>query len=126
MSKVELEQQFKNTLILFLDELIGQFPEEGDLVVFRIFLKDRIDIKTILKYFMNQIIPLKEMITNRNEIFFLNHCRLFENLGEKSDKVNKFKQLWQSDKLDDDDKIIMWKWFDLFIKIGLKYEDFSK
>ena len=74
----DIEKQFKNTLISFLDELIGQFPMEGDLVIFRIFLKDRVPIVNILNFFVLKILPLKDMITKRDEDFFMNHCNLFE------------------------------------------------
>ena len=47
----DIEKQFKNALISFLDELIGQFPQEGDLVIFRIFLKAALDPKTLPKKF---------------------------------------------------------------------------
>ena len=40
MSEIEILKKFKDTVISFLDELIGQFQEEADLVIFRIFLKD--------------------------------------------------------------------------------------
>ena len=53
MSEIEILKQFKNTLICFLDELIGQFPSEGDLVIFRIFLKDRVPIENILNFFVS-------------------------------------------------------------------------
>ena len=120
----EIEKQFKNALISFLDELIGQFPNEGDLVIFRIFLKDRIPISTVLNYSVLKILPLKKMITDRDEDFFLNHCSLFESIeiDSKKDKVNNFKKLWRSKSLDDDDKKVIWQWFDSFIFLSEKYQ----
>ena len=41
MSETLILQEFKNNLITFFDELIDQFPTEADLVIIRIFLKDR-------------------------------------------------------------------------------------
>ena len=37
MSEIEILCEFLNGLISFFDELIDQFPTEGDLVIFRIF-----------------------------------------------------------------------------------------
>ena len=102
----EIEKQFKNALISFLDELIGQFPNEGDLVIFRIFLKDRIPISTVLNYSVLKILPLKKMITDRDEDFFLNHCSLFESI--EIDSKN--------------DKKVIWQWFDSFIFLSEKYQ----
>ena len=120
----EIENQFKTTLISFLDELITQFPQEGDLLIFRIFLKDRIPITNILNFFVYKILPLKQMIVDRNEDFFMNHCNLFDaiNNTKKKDKVNHFKKLWRSGCLDDGDKKVVWEWFDSFVFLSEKYQ----
>ena len=124
MSEIEILKQFKNALISFLDELIGQFPTEGDLVIFRIFLKDRVPIVSVLNYFVLKILPLKKMVKDRDEDFFLNKCELFETIQgtEKKGKVNRFKKLWRSSSLDDDDKRVVWEWFDSFIYLSEKYQ----
>jgi hypothetical protein len=123
MSEIEILKQFKTSLISFLDELIGQFPSEGDLVIFRIFLKDRVPIENIINYFALRVIPLKQMIIDRNEDFFLNKCDLFESVNlDNKGKVNRFKMLWRSEYLDDDDKRVVWEWFDSFIFLTEKYQ----
>lgn len=124
MSELEILKQFKNALISFLDELIGQFPSEGDLVIFRIFLKDRVPIVNVLNYVVLNILPLKQMVTDRDEDFFLNKCNLFESIqsNEKKTKVSRFKKLWRSESLDDDDKRVVWEWFDSFIYLAEKYQ----
>ena len=124
MSEIEILKQFKNALISFLDELIGQFPTEGDLVIFRIFLKDRVSIENILNFFVLRILPLKKMVSERDEDFFLNKCDLFESIDnvERKNKINRFKKLWRSPSLDEDDKRVVWEWFDSFIFLSEKYQ----
>ena len=124
MSEIEILKQFKNALISFLDESIGQFPTEGDLVIFRIFLKDRVPIVSVLNYFVLKILPLKNMVKDRDEDFFLNKCELFESIQntERKGKVNRFKKLWRSSSLDNDDKRVVWEWFDSFIYLSEKYQ----
>ena len=124
MSEIEILKQFKNSLISFLDELIVQFPEEGDIVIFRIFVKDRIIISNIMNYFVQKILPLKKMVDERDEDFFLNHCSIFEDINNdtQKNKVNKFKKLWRSNCLDEDDRIVIWKWFDSFMFLSEKYQ----
>ena len=124
MSELEILKQFKKTLISFLDELIDQFPKEADLVIFRIFLKDRVPIVNIMNYFVLKILPLKEMIAERNEDFFMNHCSLIEDIQNQQNKgkVNHFKKLWRSSLLDDEDKRVVWDWFDSFIFLTEKYQ----
>ena len=124
MSEIEILRRFKDTIISFLDELIGQFPEEADLVIFRIFLKDRVPIVEIIKYFVLKVLPLKKMIEDRNEDFFLNHCTLMEDINNQKTKgkINHFKKLWRSETLDDEDKEVVWQWFDIFITLSEKYQ----
>ena len=58
---------------------------------------------------------------NKNEDFFLNNKELFSALDSK--KVLHLKRLWQSEKLDDDDKEVIWKWFQSFVNICKKYRN---
>jgi len=124
MSEIEILRKFKDTIISFLDELISQFPIEADLVIFRIFLKDRVPIFEVINYFVRKILPLKNMVKDRNEDFFLNHCTLMEDINQQSTKgkINHFKKLWRSPTLDDEDKEVVWQWFDIFITLSEKYQ----
>jgi hypothetical protein len=122
MSELQVLSEFKNGLISFFDELIDQFPYEGDLVMIRIFLKDQIPIEDVMNIFNNSINKdngkLKEMIKKRNEIFFLEN-NIFDVFSKN--KVMHFKKLWRSGSLDDDDKKVIWKWIDSFVYLGDKY-----
>ena len=115
-------QEFKNSLVTFFDELIDQFPEEGDLIMVRIFLKDQMPIETVMTVFINNLHrddqKLKKMVKDRNEVFFLEN-NIFDTVGK--DKVLHFKKLWRSGRLDNDDKKVVWKWIDSFIFLGDKY-----
>lgn len=123
MSEIEILKQFKNGLIAFIDELINQFPQEGDLVLVRIFLKDRYPIIDIMNNFVLKILPLKDMIKERNEDFFLNNCQILNVFNDKNkDKINRFRKLWRSQSLDKEDKRVVWEWFDSFIYLSEKYQ----
>jgi len=127
MSEIDILSQLKKQLVTFLDELIESFPEESEFIIFRIFVNDKIPIVDIMKYITENLCPLKDMVKSRNEDFFLNHNILFERLeSEDSSKVNYFKNMWTSGTLDDDNKEIIWKWFESFINIGNKYIDYVK
>ena len=119
MSLVKILNQFKKSWIDFLDELIEQFPDEGDLVVYRIFLKDQIHIKDVMTYFVHKILPLEKEVKERNENFFLNHCQVFD----KHNKVIHFKKLWRSPQLDQNDKDVIWSWIDHFIMMAKQYQN---
>ena len=121
-SIIEILKEFKNSLITFFDELIDQFPEEGDLIIVRIFLKDQMPIETVMNIFINNLNKdeqkLRKMVKDRNEIFFLEN-NVFDTVNKN--KVLHFKKLWRSGRLDDDDKKVVWKWIDSFIFLSDKY-----
>ena len=114
---------FKFSLVGFLDELIQQFPEEGDLIVLRIFLNDQVPIEEIMKIFCEKCLPLKENIKRRDQNFFLTNNVLFEKIDQN--KVNHFKKIWLSPKLDSEDKDVIWAWYDTFISLAEKYQKLS-
>lgn len=122
MSEIEVLTEFKTQLISFFDELIGQFPLEGDLVVVRLFFANQIPIQDVMNNFNHKINTndqeLRKMIKNRNEAFFLEN-NMFENLGK--DKINHIKKIWRSDSLDKEDKEVIWNWIDAFMYLGDKY-----
>ena len=122
MSKIQILIDFKAALVNFFDELIEQFPEEGDLVMLRIFLNDQVPIADVMSVFISKLLPLKDFVTKRDVNFFLGPgaASLFEKLDKT--KVNYFKILWQSDRLDDSDRVQIWKWYDYFMILAEKYQ----
>jgi len=120
MSEIKILKEFKNSLITFVDELISQFPEEGDLVIIRIFLKDQVPIEDVMNHVIHMILPLKQLVITKDEKFFLENNVLFSALN--SGKVNHFKKLWRSGRLDNDDKDVVWKWMTSFIFLAEKYQ----
>ena len=116
--------EFKNGLIMFIDELIDQFPSEADLVIIRIFLNDQVPIVDVINHVIVNLLPFKNQIKNRDEKVLIDSDILFEKLSKS--KVNYFKKLWRSNSLDDDDRIIIWKWIDSFIYLASKYQAILK
>ena len=120
MSEIDLLIQLKEQLVFFFDELISLLPEEPDLVIVRIFLKDKIPILDVMEYIVQKLVPLKPMIKQKDDNFFINHNILFEKLDDN--KVNHFKRLWLSGKLDKENKETIWRWFTSFVFLAEKYQ----
>lgn len=118
MSEIEILSQFKKASILFIDELINTFPREADLVILRIMLKDQLPIVDLMNHFIHKVVPLKDMVTNRDEKFFTENDVLFGGLDKG--KKGMFKKIWQSSELDDEDREVIWKWFESFILLSEK------
>lgn len=121
MAEVILKK-FKTNLINFLQDLIDQFPEEGDLIMIRIFIDNQIPIENVMTVFIQKLLPLKDIVAKRDANFFLGNqaMSLFDRFDKT--KVNYFKTLWQSSRLDDDDRNKIWKWYDLFIILAEAYQ----
>lgn len=122
MSEIEILREFKTQLISFFDELISQFPLEGDLVLVRLLFANTLPIKDVIDVFNLKINrndnELRKMVKDRHEAFFLEHS-IFDQLGKE--KVTHFKKLWRSGQLDGEDKTVIWNWIDAFVYLGDKY-----
>jgi hypothetical protein len=118
MSEKEIFTEFENNVIAFMDELIVQFPLEADLILYRIYLKDQIDIKTVMDTCLLKIQTtpkIRKNVKERNESFFLQTNFL------SGPKATRLKTLWLSGKLDRDDKKTFWAWIDSFVYLIDKY-----
>ena len=116
--------QLKTQLVNFLDELIEMFPNEGDFILYRINIKDRISIHEVMNYIVVKILPNQEHIKNKDASFFLQNTTLYEKID--SSTVSYYKKLWLSNKLDNNDREVMWKWVSSFVFLGNKYVDVKK
>ena len=123
MSELEILTEFKTQLINFFDELITQFSQEGDLVVMRIFITNQMSIEMTIDKFIIELNKnnqeFRTAIKNRDELFFLEY-KLKKDTQEKFNLAN-FRKLWRSERLDNDDKNIIWDWFDTFLFLTDKY-----
>lgn len=119
--KIELFKTFKNEVIEFLESLIALFPNNNEMIRMRIMFHDQVPIEDMIISLMNTILPYKDMIINRDENFFLKNNDIFPQTDKS--KVIQFRELWNSDQLDDDDKEQLWNWFSLFLKRIENYRD---
>ena len=116
MSKENILSTFKTQLVLFIDELIGQFPECPDFIIMRIFINDQTSIKSIINRFIRDILPLTNLIKNRNDRFFSE-----TEIICYPKKPYFFKEFWFSNSLSTDDKEVIWRWIDVFVLLAQKY-----
>lgn len=120
-SSIQLLQTLKTQLLQFFDELISILPNEVDFIAIRFFIKDQVPITDIMDYIIKKLVPLESFVTNRDERFFLEHQVLFEDLRDHDSKVNYFKGMWETSS-DEENKEIIWNWFNCFIQIAKKYQ----
>jgi hypothetical protein len=109
---------FKNQMIDFLDELIEKFPQETKLVLGRFFIKDRISAQTLMDNFIEHIVPHRQHVLDRDDVFFLEHADAL--LGATS-SLQHFRELWQSPTLAAADRAVIWDWFQAFLYLAESY-----
>lgn len=121
-TKLDILRTFKNNLISFLDELIQLFPNDANLVIVRIAVKDNIGITTdkIMEYFISYVLPLKQKILSKEDSFFTEGKSLFGMLPD--DKANIIKNAWLYGNLDQTDKDCIWDWAKAFVTIAERYQ----
>ena len=122
--KIKLLSNFRQNLIKLFDDLIGEFPAEGDFIALRIFFDQQMPIEDVMEGFIYEMLKpnVREMIKQRNEEFFLEHNSLFKALSNS--KVDYHKRLWR--QMDTDNKNILWQYMDAFVYFGTKYQEITR
>jgi hypothetical protein len=120
----ELLRLFKDSIIRFIDELIEIMPSEEDLVHMRIFLSIHVGTEQLMNQFCKFVLPHKKLIESRNDAFFIERDDLFGTIEQG--KVIHCKKIWCSGQLDEENKNVIWKWFDHFMKLATDYSERRK
>lgn len=123
-TEIDILIKLKTQLITFFDELVETFPTEPEFLIFRVFIDNRIPIVDVMNYIIVKLVPLRDMVKRKDSAFFLGHNILFDQLD--STKVNHFKRIWLSKNIDDDDKDVIWAWFNSFIDLGVQFQALKK
>ena len=111
---------FKTNLLNFMNELIEQFPTETKFIFARMFIKDQMTPEQCMQHFVTGVLPMKTYIQNRDEIFFLQTSEI-SNYEANQHVIQSIRDLWTSSNLDDEDKEVIWNWFDFFLNLAEKY-----
>ena len=123
MSDVEILHEFKTQMLIFLDELISQFPREGDFILMRVYSSHHLNIEETVKEFLYELNKnngkVREAFKERNEMYFLS-MEVSQRIQQKY-KILYFKKIWRSGALDLENKRTIWAWFDTFIYLADKY-----
>tara|TARA_Y100000591_G_scaffold329343_2_gene357708 strand:+ start:836 stop:1318 length:483 start_codon:yes stop_codon:yes gene_type:complete len=116
---------FKTQMLHFIDELRQIFPNEPSFIIIRIFVNDKIPVKDVIGRFMLECLPVSRAVKERNDKFFIYSDFIFEKYADDvgEDEIKHFRQIWESEILDDENKEVIWRWLDMFMLIARKYYD---
>lgn len=119
---ISILKRFRDSYISFIDELMQLFPDEVKLIPIRVFFVDQIPVQMVADQFIKYVLPHKKQIISKDEHYFINNDNIFNMMGDKNGDVLHFKKLWTSDRLDDEDREAIWKYFFTFIVLIEKYK----
>lgn len=116
----KINTQLKEQVLNLLNDLIQICPEEKDIIWLRLYFQIK-SSDEIMKGFNEWVYPWKKEILSKDEKFFTQNNTIFGPLPEE--KVKHFKKLLCNQYIfNQDNKDILWEYFQLFINLIDKYK----
>ena len=119
MSHSTIASEFHSAFSDFIMELYEQFPGELDLLKAQVYVSTAISPEDLIATFIQHILPHKKNIKDRDDKFFLE--KVGHMFNSSIGRVNHFRNIWRSSTLDDEDREILWQWFDSFVLMAERY-----
>lgn len=123
LSNHEILQIFRDKFIEFLDCILELFPEDKNILLVRTVFNQGYPVKNAMTILKTNITPLKDTIRRRDDSFFLTNQSASLFSGISSDNVIKWREIWTSERLDQEDKDCIWDWITLFLNLSEKYNN---
>lgn len=109
-----LKEQLGNFLSE-LSEILEEDPiAKSDITMVRLFFS-AIPEQKLMEHFIKYAVPYEEKIRKRQDSFFIENTGLFKGLPDN--KVKMVSNFWVSGKFSDEDKDIIWQYFDCFLEL---------
>ncbi len=112
-------EQLRDQVLNLLDDLLSICPNEPDVLLARLFFENQVIPETLMLGFVKWVYPCENYIKEHNEKYFEENKHIFGPLPV--DKVKYFKDKMKDGTFDDDDKEIIWKYFEVFISLIEQY-----
>jgi len=120
---MSIKQKFLKQTDNFIDELCTIFSDDTEILMFRekYNLVKSANSTLIIEYFCQYVYPLKTKIMDEDESFFLDGGGQEELTDTSGLRLrDNIKNLWIN-KMSDENKSIIWKYFKVFILLCEKY-----
>ena len=102
-----------------LDDIRDIFENEpekkADVLLVKIFFSN-IPPEKLMQHFVDHVLPYEARVKRRDENFFIDNTELWKGLPEG--KVRMVSEMWRTGRLSEDDKQMMWEYFDCFIELS--------
>lgn len=117
---VEVSKKLKKQVVNLLDDFLQIIPEDTDLLMIRIFFETSVNPNTIMEGFIQWVYPWKQQIKDRDEKYFQDNDNMFGPLP--LDKVKKIRTMYNDGTFDEEDKEVIWNYFNVFIGLIEKFK----
>lgn len=114
-----INEQLKTQVLNLIDDLLTICPDEPDVLLVRLFFSNSISPEYLMDSFIHWVYPWKNHILEKNEDFFIKNDHVFGPLPK--DKVKYFKVKIEDGTFDEEDKKVLWDYFEVFIKLIERY-----
>ena len=118
-----VEDLCKKTILELIDDLkeyvFTESDEQSDIMMVELFFRSKPALE-IVYHIIQHILPHEHHITAKNDRFFVDNKQLFE--GLPSQKIGYYTNQLTSDRIDADDKEMIWKYFNTLVKLAKKYK----
>ena len=117
-------EQLKVQVINLIDDLLEICPDEKDILFVRLYFDCNIDQYKLMDGFERWVYPWKKEIKIKDERFFKENDHIFGPLP--TEKVSYFKTKFEDGTFEAEDKEMIWKYFQIYIKLIKKYRKLNK
>jgi hypothetical protein len=111
--------QLKEQMLNLTDDLLEILPNERDVFAARLYFEFQPAIN-LMEGFVKHVIPRRDYIKNRDERYFTENGSIFGSLPQN--KVDHFKNMFLSGRIGDDEKQVIWDYFDVFLTLAENFE----
>ena len=111
--------QLRDQVLNLIDDLLAVCPNEADILLVRLFFENHVDPKVLMDGFITWVYPWKESIKAHDEKYFEDNEHIFGPLP--ADKVAHFKTKMKDGTFDEDDKDVIWSYFEVYISLIEQY-----
>lgn len=98
-------------------------PDDEDIKFINTFL-NKMEVETLMKRFIEYLLPYELQIRNKNKRLFLHNKKIFGDLPEG--KVAKFSQLFINENISTENENIIWDYFRTIIGLCNEYKKLKR
>ena len=119
-TKQEICEKLKSQVVQLIRDLMSILPNEENKLMMVFLFFQTCDSQNIMDEFKKWVHPWKVQISDRDMKFFFENDHVFGPLPSK--QLEYMRQKLRDGTIDDDNKEILWDYFNVFVKLMDRYD----